>query len=251
LDFLSLSHLAVASAQELRFDLPQPEHRLLERLVGDWRFERQNVPPEGSDPQNLGTGVISSEMVGDFFIVSRWSGTVYGADYEALQSLGYDIEQKKYTGSWIDSFISFRWEFGGTIDEESQELTLTTNGPAPAGGTATFRERYRFESADSITIFGEMQRGERWVTSRRPGSLANADDDEALHLGCPRGGRAGGAREAVKDADETGELTHDVMESHYMRVRAYGPTAVVPARGVSGGRYGGEPFHLVEQVDRC
>jgi ketosteroid isomerase-like protein len=46
----------------------------------------------------------------------------------------------------------------------------------------------------------------------------------------------------------SGELTHDVMESHNIRVRAYGPTAVVTARGVSGGRYRGEPFHLVEQV---
>jgi hypothetical protein len=161
---LTVSHLTMASAQDARLDVPQPEHRLLERLAGDWRFERQSVPAEGSAPQNLGTGVISAEMVGDFFVVSRWSGTVYGADYEALQSLGYDIEQKKYTGSWIDSFISFRWELDGTVDEESRELTITTSGPGPTGGTATFRERYRFDSADSITIFGEMQRGERWVT---------------------------------------------------------------------------------------
>jgi hypothetical protein len=161
---LTISNLTMASAQEPRFDMPQPEHRLLERFAGDWRFERQSVPAEGSDPQNLGAGVISAEMVGDFFIVSRWSGTVYGADYEAFQSLGYDIEQKTYTGSWIDSFISFRWELDGTVEEESQELTITTSGPAPTGGTATFRERYRFDSADSITVFGEMQRGERWVT---------------------------------------------------------------------------------------
>jgi hypothetical protein len=161
---LMVSNLTLASAQEPRFDVPQVEHRLLERFAGDWRFERQNVPAEGSEPQNLGTGVISAEMVGDFFIVSRWSGNVYEADYKAFQSLGYDIDQRKYTGSWIDSFISFRWELDGTVDEQSQELTMTTRGPAPAGGTATFRERYRFDSADSITIFGEMQRGERWVT---------------------------------------------------------------------------------------
>jgi hypothetical protein len=161
---LLVSHLGMASAQEPRFDVPQAEHRLLERLAGDWRFERQSVPAEGAAPQNLGAGVISAEMVGDFFVVSRWSGTVYGADYEALHSLGYDIQQGRYTGSWIDSFISFRWDLEGTVDEESQELTMTTSGPAPTGGTATFRERYRFDSADSITIFGEMQRGERWVT---------------------------------------------------------------------------------------
>jgi hypothetical protein len=40
---------------------------------------------------------------------------------------------------------------------------MTTSGPAPTGGTATFRERYQFNSADSITIIGEMQRGEDWI----------------------------------------------------------------------------------------
>jgi hypothetical protein len=161
---LTISHVAMASAQEASLDTPQPEHGLLERLAGEWEFERQSVPEEGSEPRTLGTGTISAEMLGDFFVVSRWSGSLYDTDYDAFQALGYDIEQKKYTGYWIDSFISFRWELSGTVDEESQELTLTTRGPAPTGGTASFRERYQFNSADSITIFGEMQRGEGWVT---------------------------------------------------------------------------------------
>jgi hypothetical protein len=160
---LTISYVTPASAQEPRLDIPQPEHRLLERLAGDWRFERQSVPADGSSPRTLGTGVITAEMMGDFFVVSRWSGHLYGATYEALQSLGYDIEQKQYSGQWIDSFMSFRWELSGSVDNESQELVLTTGGPSPRGGTAMFRERYQFHSADSITIFGEIQQHERWV----------------------------------------------------------------------------------------
>jgi hypothetical protein len=164
---LTIFSLTIASAQEPRFDLPQPEHGLLERLAGEWHFERQNVPGEGSEPQILGTGTVSAEMVGKFFVVSRWSGMIYGVDYAAFQSLGYDIEQEKFAGSWIDSFISFRWDLTGTVDEESRELTITTSGPGPTGGTAAFRERHLFHTADSITIFGEMQRGENWVTITR------------------------------------------------------------------------------------
>jgi hypothetical protein len=161
---LTILQLTVVSAQEPRFDLPRPEHQLLERLAGEWRFERQSVPMDGSDPHTLGAGLIRAEMVGDFFVVSRWSGELYGASYEAYQSLGYDIEQEQYSGHWLDSFMSYCWELIGSVDEESQELTLTTSGPAPTGGTATFRERYRFDSADSLTIYGEMQLSERWVT---------------------------------------------------------------------------------------
>jgi ketosteroid isomerase-like protein len=46
----------------------------------------------------------------------------------------------------------------------------------------------------------------------------------------------------------SGKLTHAVMESHDMKVRVYGDTAVVIARGVSGGLYEGQSFHLVERA---
>jgi hypothetical protein len=160
---LTISHATMASAQDPGLVTPQPEHRLLERLAGDWQFERQSVPRDGATPQTLGTGTISAELVGDFFVVSRWSGAVYGAGYKAVQSLGYDFEQNQYAGYWIDSFLNFRWELAGRVDDVSQELTMTTRGPAPAGGTAAFRERYQFTSADAITIIGEMQHGEHWV----------------------------------------------------------------------------------------
>jgi ketosteroid isomerase-like protein len=38
------------------------------------------------------------------------------------------------------------------------------------------------------------------------------------------------------------------METHDPSIRVYGDAAVVIARGVSGGRYRGEPFHLIERV---
>ena len=45
-----------------------------------------------------------------------------------------------------------------------------------------------------------------------------------------------------------GALTHDVMESHDLDVRIYDGAAVVVARGISGGSYEGQAFHLVERV---
>ena len=46
---------------------------------------------------------------------------------------------------------------------------------------------------------------------------------------------------------KSGALSHDVMESHDLKVRVYGDTAVVIARGVSGGKYEGQAFYLVER----
>jgi len=45
---------------------------------------------------------------------------------------------------------------------------------------------------------------------------------------------------------KSGALTHDVMESGDIRIRIYGDTAVLLARGVSGGNYLGQAFREVE-----
>ena len=50
---------------------------------------------------------------------------------------------------------------------------------------------------------------------------------------------------------KSGALTHDVMESHDLNVRTFGDTAdtaVVVGRGVSGGQFQGQAFHLVERT---
>ena len=46
----------------------------------------------------------------------------------------------------------------------------------------------------------------------------------------------------------SGQLTHDVMESHDLEVRFYGATAVMTGWGVSGGKYQGQAFRFTERT---
>jgi ketosteroid isomerase-like protein len=57
-----------------------------------------------------------------------------------------------------------------------------------------------------------------------------------------------GDRGAFLGLVKSGVLSHDVMESHDLQVRLYGDTAVVISRGISGGKYQGQPFREVERV---
>jgi ketosteroid isomerase-like protein len=57
-----------------------------------------------------------------------------------------------------------------------------------------------------------------------------------------------GGRERFLALVASGELVHDVMETHDMTVRIYGETAVTVAAGVSGGRHRAEPFLLKERA---
>jgi ketosteroid isomerase-like protein len=54
-------------------------------------------------------------------------------------------------------------------------------------------------------------------------------------------------RETFLGLVKSGALSHDVMSSEDIRVRIYGDAAVLVARGVSGGRYQGQPFYEVER----
>ena len=56
-----------------------------------------------------------------------------------------------------------------------------------------------------------------------------------------------GDRATFLELVKSGKLTHDVMESEDFRARVYGDTAVITARGVSGGKYQGRAFREVER----
>lgn len=160
--FLSWS-FNMSSAQESKRYTAQPEHEVLKLFEGEWAFERFSAAGDGSMPEKLGAGVISAGLLGDTFVVSKWSGTVYGIDYAAVQTLGYDIDKESYSGLWIDSLMNYQWQLDGYLAPHGKEFVLTAEGPAPGGGTGRFRERYQFESADAITIFAEMLRDEEWI----------------------------------------------------------------------------------------
>jgi len=121
------------------------------------------MPRDGAAPQKLGSGEIQAELLGGFFVVCRWSGNAYGTDFTAVQTLGYDVDKQAYSGSWVDSFMSYQWQYSGSIEDKSKELIFNATGPGPDGRTTKFRERYQFKSTQSITVIGEMSRNDQWV----------------------------------------------------------------------------------------
>jgi hypothetical protein len=135
----------------------------LKRFAGTWRFEKLFTKADGSTAGKLGAGEIKAELIGGFFVVCKWSGNVYDADYSAVQTLGYDIDKKAYSGLWIDNTMSYQWQLQGSWEADRKELVITASGPGPTGGICRFRERYQFKSADSITVVAEMMQKEKWV----------------------------------------------------------------------------------------
>lgn len=158
---------ASAFAQEVP-PTPQPtaEHQWLGKFSGDWSTDCSAVM--GPDQPALQcVGSISSRKIGDLWVQNEMKGETPGGPMTGLQTIGYDAEKKKYIGTWIDSSSTFMWKYVGTLDKETNTLTLEAEGPSffSAGKMAMFRDSYQFRSDDEFLIRSQIQAEDgSWIT---------------------------------------------------------------------------------------
>lgn len=86
---------------------------------------------------------------------------------------------------------------------------------------------------------------DRAMVSNDPVAIGQFVADDWVIIG-PDGSVDG--RERFLGLIASGDLSHDVMESHELRVRLFGDVALVISRGISGGNFRGAPFRLEERV---
>lgn len=93
-------------------------------------------------------------------------------------------------------------------------------------------------------VIGVANEWDRAMVENDPETIARYMADEWTIIGSDG---SVGDKATFLGLVESGTLSHDVMESHDLRIRVYGDTAVVTGRGISGGQYQGQAFRLVER----
>jgi len=153
-------------AQDAKLMAPQKEHELLQRFVGDW--ESQSEAMQGPDqPAMKCKGQMHTRALGKLWIVSDVENDVMGTTMNAVLSLGYDPETKKYVGTWIDSVMNHMWHYHGCLEDDGKTLILEAEGPnmMEPGKTAKFRDVYIFKSPDQMETKAMMQQEDgTWTT---------------------------------------------------------------------------------------
>jgi hypothetical protein len=152
--------------EELEFPEPAEEHQWLKQFVGEWTSESDAKAGPDQPPIKC-KGTMSSRMLGGFWVVSEVKSDMGEIKVNAVQTIGYDPEKKKYVGTWVDSMTNHMWHYEGTIDESGKKLTLEAEGPnfMSAGQTAKYRDAYEFKSEDHIVATSSMQGDDgKWVT---------------------------------------------------------------------------------------
>lgn len=134
------------------FETPQEAHHWLKPLEGVWLSEMEcQMGPD--QPAMKTTGEVTCRSLGGMWYLIEGGGE--DADtgaWSTLMTLGYDVAQGLYVGSFVGSMMSCLWSYQGALDKSGRKLTLDTMGPkCGSEGMASYK--------DAIEIIDETQ----WV----------------------------------------------------------------------------------------
>ncbi len=156
---LTIACANFALAQEMpEMPQPQPEHKFLERFVGDWTSKAEVQGEPGQPPMEC-QGEQECKMMGPFWIVCSSKGEAMGQKVQSIMQLGYDAKKQKYVGTWSDSVTGYMWHYEGTVDGDT--LTLLTEGPLmnDFNKMGKYREQIQFLSPDHYQFNSAVDNG--------------------------------------------------------------------------------------------
>ena len=114
------------SEEEINFPPFQAsaEHDFLATQEGTWNVRCSYSMGPDSDPMVV-EGTEKAEMLGPFWIASRFEADLLGSPMSGHGSTGYDPVRKVFVATWKDSSNPFLYTFEGFLDENENTLKLS------------------------------------------------------------------------------------------------------------------------------
>ena len=123
--------LLLAVAQDMSAK-PVKEHEVLKKFEGEWDSVMKFMMEPGKDPM-VSKGTETCKLImGGLFLVTTVDAEMMGGKFYGHGVMGYDVQKKKYTGSWVDSMATGVYTVEGTL--EGNVLTETMEGTDPNSG---------------------------------------------------------------------------------------------------------------------
>jgi hypothetical protein len=130
----------------------------LQQLVGEWAVVAEtDMGPEGEPMRTESTEKVRS--LGGKWIVAEGSGTFAGEPFASLMTLGYDPDQGRIVGTWVDTVHQHLWTYVGSMDPGGKVLTLETEGPKLDGtaGTSQYRDAIEIKGPDHKVLTSSVR----------------------------------------------------------------------------------------------
>ncbi len=148
-----LISLCCSSLTLAQLPTPSPEHELLKKDLGTWAATvKMWMGADGkTDPSvepSVSKGEEVNRMLGEFWVISNFTGEFGGMAFEGHSVSGYDSKTKKFVGNWTDSMTPAPMHMQGTYDPKTQTLTSTTTGVGMDGEATKGKSLMVYKDAD-------------------------------------------------------------------------------------------------------
>lgn len=157
--------MVLAGVSKAQFPEAMPEHKIIMEEVGSWdAVVKTWVNAQGqADPNAEPTVAKAKEVnraVGQFWVVSDFSGSFGGMDFKGHAITGFDPSKKKFVGTWIDSFTPSPMTMTGAYDEKTKTMTYQTTGIGMEGTEVKGKMTVVYKGKNSRVMTSyEMQAG--------------------------------------------------------------------------------------------
>jgi hypothetical protein len=143
-------------------------HQLLGQLAGEWNYTMKMWMKPGEAPsESKGTAVRKPIMDGRYYLVEVKGQVIMPGpdgkpgpiDFQGMALEGYDNVQKKFVGSWVDSFSTGMMFSSGTYDPETKSFTYHAEFEMMPGMKTKVREVVKIVDGDHHVLEWFEQHG--------------------------------------------------------------------------------------------
>jgi len=145
------------------FMTPGDMHKWMAKWDGTWSAEVSTWMGGPEAPPEKSTATVTNKMIlNGLYQTSDYSGTMMGQPFMGHAMLAYDNAKKQFVNTWIDNMGSGVVVMTGTLDPNSNTLSLKGTQTNPVTGKdAMLREEIKYvdDNTQMMTMWGEDMSG--------------------------------------------------------------------------------------------
>jgi hypothetical protein len=108
-----------------KYSTPGAEHKNLEQFVGTWDTTVKMWMAPGAPPQQSQGTAENKMTLGGRFLEQHYEGAFMDKPFTGMGYTGYDLYNKQYVGTWMDSMGTSIMTSTGTADASGKKMTFT------------------------------------------------------------------------------------------------------------------------------
>lgn len=130
---------------------PSKGHARLEPMVGTFAAKTTWVMGPGAPPQVSEGTSVHRWVLGGRYVEQVYTGSSMGMPFEGIGFTGYDNVQKKYVGTWMDSFGTGLMNSVGVGKPSAKAMDFEASSIDPSGKKVKFLCKVRVRDRDRHT----------------------------------------------------------------------------------------------------